>query len=240
MYRPFQTICGTKPVTSWSRQIIYLRPSQFVVYDRTGVCNSTLDQYMAFHFPAVPVEVTAPAPGLHRFDVSFGGGFAGSMTTILPASAAVTVTDHLAADPNTWNKVWRSEVRPTGTASATRNWLTVFDLAGSAAQVAAATPLTVLNGAVTGVLLQSATGNNVTVFGSAPAGTPVTGTISYAVPAAQTRHVITDLTPGAGYTVSVVLSGGNHVVTVNSGGSMQASANGALTFAASPAGALQP
>jgi len=73
MYRPFQTICaGSSPITSWSRQIVYLRPFQFVVYDRTGICDSSLDQYLAFHFPANPVEVTAPAPGLHRFDVNTG------------------------------------------------------------------------------------------------------------------------------------------------------------------------
>src|SRR5262249_37458828 len=48
MYRRFQSICVGKPsITSWSREIVYLRPSQFVVYDRTGVCDSSLDQYLA-------------------------------------------------------------------------------------------------------------------------------------------------------------------------------------------------
>ncbi len=87
------TICSGAPsaVTSLSRQIVYLRPSQFVVYDRSGICDASLDQYLAFHFPANPVEVTAPAPGLHRFDVNTGQ-FAGSMTTILPANAATVTT----------------------------------------------------------------------------------------------------------------------------------------------------
>ncbi len=239
MYRPFQKICGVDPVTSWSRQIIYLRPSQFVVYDRTGICNASLDQYMAFHFPAVPVEVAAPAPGLHRLDI-VNGAFAGSMTTVLPANAALAITDHLAPDPDTWSKVWRSEIRPTGTTAASHLWLNVFDLAASPAQVAAATPLSVLNGAVTGALLQSAVGNSAVVVGTAPVGTPIAGTISYAVPAAQTRHVITDLTPQAGYTVSVSLVGGNHVVTVTPSGNKQSSVNGVLSFAVSAAGAIQP
>ena len=194
---------------------------------------------MAFHFPALPVEVAAPAPGLRRFDVT-NGAFAGSITTVLPASAAVSITDHLAPDPATWSKVWRSEIRPTGTAAANRQWITVFDLAPSAAQVAAAKPLTIISGAVTGVLLQSSGGNNATVFGTAAAGTPVAGTISYAVPAVQTQHVITDLTPQAGYTVAVTLSGGNHVVTLTPGGSLHASVNGVLTFAISAIGSLQP
>src|SRR5262249_20059078 len=113
MYRPFQTICaGKSPITSWSRQIVYLRPSQFVVYDRTGICDASLDQYLAFHFPANPVEVTSPAPGLHRFDVNTGQ-FAGSMTTILPANAKTVTTDHLSTDPLTWNKMWRPEMCAT-------------------------------------------------------------------------------------------------------------------------------
>ena len=238
MYRPFTTICNASPVTSWSRQVLYLRPSQFVVYDRTTICNSSLDQYMAFHFPGPPTEA-APATGVRRLDVT-AGAFAGSMTIILPANAVLAITDQVAPDSQTWGKVWRTEIRPVGAAAATRQWLTVFDLAASAAQVAAATPLNVTSGAVVGAVLVSAAGNNVTVFGTAPADTPVTGAISYVVPAAQTRHVITDLNPLAGYTASVSVSGGNHVVTVAAGGNLHATANGVLSFAVSAAGVLQP
>jgi hypothetical protein len=93
---------------------------------------------------------------------------------------------------------------------------------------------------VTGVLLQSTAGNNVTVFGTAPAGTAMAGTISYSVPAAQTHHVITDLTPQAGYTVSVSATGSSHTVTVTPGGNLHASTNGVLSFAITVGGAWQP
>jgi hypothetical protein len=56
----------------------------------------------------------------------------------------------------------------------------------------------------------------------------------------KTRHVVTDLTPQAGYSVSVAVSGGSHTVTVTAGGSFHASANGVLTFAVAAAGGLQP
>jgi hypothetical protein len=240
MYRPLTEICSTPPVTSWSRQVLYLRPSQFVVYDRTGICNTALDQYMAFHFPGAPVEVTAPGSGQHRLDVTAAGTFAGSMTTVLPANAALATTDQIASDPNVWNKVWRSEIRPTGAATASHLWITVFDLASSSTQVAAATPLTVVSGPITGTLLQSQAGNSAAVFGTAAAGTAISGTFSYSVPAAQTRHVITDLTPQGAYTVSVSATGGNHVVTVTPGGTMQASGNGVLTFSLTTAGVLMP
>ena len=240
MYRPLTEICSTSPVASWSRQIVFLRPSQFVVYDRTGVCNTALDQYMAWHFSGAPTELTAPAAGVRRFDVSFAGAFAGSMTTILPAGARIDTTDQMSPDPNTWNKVWRSEIRFTGAASANHQWLAVFDLASSSPQVAPAVPLTVSAGAVTGVLLQSSASNSALVFGTAAAGTAISGTVTYTVPAAQTRHVITDLAPSGAYTVTVNANGSTHTVTVTSGGSMHASANGVLSFALTPGGLVQP
>ncbi len=202
------TICpgASSAVTSLSRQIVYLRPSQFVVYDRSGVCDASLDQYLAFHFAANPVEVTAPATGEHRFDVNTGQ-FAGSMTTILPANAATVTTDKFSSDTRTWNKVWRTEIRPAGAKTANHLWLTVFDLAPSSGQVAAATAVNVVSGSAVGALLQSAAGNSVVVSGTAPVGTAIAGPLSYIVPAAQTLHVITDLQPSTGYTVSVVVSG---------------------------------
>jgi hypothetical protein len=96
------------------------------------------------------------------------------------------------------------------------------------------------NGAVTGAVLQSALGNNVLVFGTAPAGTVVSGMIAYSAPAAQSRHVITDLTPSGSYTVSVSNALGSQFVTVTSGGSMHASANGVLSFGVTAGGVVQP
>ena len=250
MYYPFHdpatgqpTICSGAPsaVTTLTRQIVYLRPSLFVIYDRSGICDKSLDQYEAFHFPANPVEVTAPAPGLRRFDVN-PGVFAGSMTTIIPANAGIVTTDHLldSTDSRTWNKMWRMEVRPTDAKTANRLWMTVFDLASTPGQVASATPVTVTAGPVVGALLQSATGNNVVISGTAPFGTNISGSIGYAVPAAQTRHVNTDWAPSAGYTITVTVSGGNHLVTVTPGGSFMSSANGVLTFQISAAGQVTP
>jgi hypothetical protein len=237
MYYPFHnpatgqsTICGNanSAVTSLSREIVYLRPSQFVVYDRSGICDASLDQYLAFHFQANPVEVAAPAPGLHRFDVN-SGQFAGSMSIVLPANAAITTTSQFASDTTTWNKLWRTEIRATDAATATRRWMTVFDLAPTSGQIATATPLNV-TGAAVGVLLQSSSGNNVVIAGTAPEGTAISGAISYVVPATQTHHVITDLTPSTGYTVSINVAGTNQTVTITPSGSSKSTANGVLTF----------
>ena len=240
MYRPLQTACqGNSPVTSWSRQVVYLRPSQYIVYDRTGVCDASLDQYLAFHFPANPMEVSAPASGVRRFDV-MTGQFAGSMMTVLPANAATSTTDRFSSNSATWNKMWRMEIRPAGAAQASRQWLTVFDVSESPAQVAPAAPVNILSGAAVGTVLASSTGNTAAVFGTSPVGTPIAGTLSYSVPAAATRHVITDLAPSSGYTIAVMSSGGNHVVTVVPGGATQSTANGVISFGVTAGGTVQP
>ena len=228
-------------VTSLSRQIVYLRPSQFIVYDRSGISDKSFDQYEAFHFPASPVEVTSPGPGTHRFDVN-PGLFAGSMTTILPANAAILTSDHLihSTDSRTWNKVWRTEVRPTDAPAASRRWMTVFDLAPSSGQVAAASSVNITAGPAVGALLQSPTGNSVVISGIAAVGTAIAGPLGYVVPAVQTRHVITDLAPSTGYAISVSVAGGSHSVSIVPGGSSTASANGVLTFQVSASGQVAP
>jgi hypothetical protein len=240
MYRPFQTICANQsPVSSWSRQIVYLRPSQFVVFDRTAICDSSLDQYLAFHFPANPVEISGEAPGAHRFDVN-PGLFAGSMTTILPANAAITTTDHVASDPAVWNKMWRTEVRAPGTKSAAHLWLNVFDAASTPGQVAMASAVNITSGPAVGALMQTPTGNSVVVSGTAAYGTAITSPLGYTVPAASTRHVITDLLPATGYTISVSVAAGNLSVSITQGGSTMSSANGVLTFQVSAGGQVTP
>ncbi|HLJ48142.1 MAG TPA: hypothetical protein VKU01_19140 [Bryobacteraceae bacterium] len=245
MYYPFHnpdtgqpTICpgANSAVTSLTREVLYLRPSQFIVYDRSTTCDASLDQYLAFHFAANPVEVTPPAVGLHRFDVNTGL-FAGSMTTILPANASITTSTQFSSDTRTWNKVWREEIRPTDAKTASRRWLTVFDLAPSASQVANATSVPVNGGAV-GVLLQSAAGNSVVLSSSALDGTGISGSISYTVPAAQTLHIITDLGVSVGYSVSVISSGGSQVVTLAPGGTSMTTANGVLSFQVSAQGQI--
>ncbi|MBL8221375.1 MAG: hypothetical protein JNL62_19230, partial [Bryobacterales bacterium] len=240
MYRPLKTICsGRSPVSSWTRQIVYLRPSQFVVYDRTGVCDASLDQHMAFHFAANPAEAASPGAGVRRFDVN-PGSFAGSITTILPANAAIATTSQFSSDTRTWNKVWRAEIRPTGAANTAQRWLTVFDVASSPGEVATATAVPVTAGAATGALLTTATGNSVVIAGTAAFGTAITTPLSYTVPAATTQHIVTDLSPSAGYAITVVRTGSTHSVAIVPGSGFAASANGVLRFAVNAAGEVTP
>ncbi|MFZ0869464.1 MAG: hypothetical protein WAM90_01935, partial [Rhodanobacter sp.] len=188
MYRKFAA--GTA-VVGWAREVVYLRPNRFVVYDRTTSGSTGYDQFLAWHFPASPVAGTAAA-GQNRFDVTYNGQYAGAMTTVLPVSATTTTTAmYTDATPV---KAWEIQVRAPNT-NVSQQWLNVFDMSASATAVATTTPVTVTQGGIVGVQLTASDGNSVVVSSTGAAGTPISGNIGYSVAAVPARHIITDLAP---------------------------------------------
>lgn len=234
MYRPASN--GTAQVAGWSRELLYLRPGRVVVYDRTRMGASANDQFLAFHFPANPTPLAAPT-GSNRFEVTYNGVHAGAMTTVLPASAAVTT---LAVYPSSSpTKVWQAQVRPK-VANADQRWLTVFDLDANKTNVALASALDVTSGNAVGTLLETPTVNQAVLFNSAAAGTTITGNITYSVLGVQTVHFIAEVKPNTGYSVTVAPVGANHKITVAAGGSYVSSPKGVLTFTTSSTGTTAP
>lgn len=223
MYRSFSAGAA---VSSWSRQIVFLRPDIFVVYDRTTAGSSSYDQYMAWHFPANPVSGTA-ATGENRLDVTYSGAYVGAMTTVFPTGATLkTVGLYPSSSPV---KVWQVQERPSST-TASQNWVTVFDLADSASQVASSSSVNITAGNMLGVRVSGPSGTEVLISSTGAAGTPVSGTVAYQIPSSPAYHVITDLQSSTSYSVSVAVSGGNQTITVAPSGSFNSSANGVLSF----------
>lgn len=232
MYRPLTTGPG---VAGWSRQIIYLRPNRFVVYDRTIAGSANYDQYLAWHFPANPVAGAA-ATDSKRLDVTYAGQFAGAMTVVLPTKASTTTVPlYPASNPV---KVWQVQVRPSDNAP-TQQWLTVFDLSPTASKVALASPVTINQGAVVGVQLAASDGNAVVIQSAGAAGTPVSGTVAYTVPAVLAHHVVTELAPATGYNISVSTGSSTQTVSVSPGGTYTTSAKGVLDFYVNAGGTVQ-
>ncbi|OOG53815.1 hypothetical protein B0E48_15390 [Rhodanobacter sp. C03] len=232
MYRKFTAGVA---VAGWARQIVYLRPNRFVVYDRTMDGSASYDQYLAWHFPANPVAGTT-ASGGSRLDVTYNGRYAGAMTTVLPVKATTTtVALYPDAKPV---KVWQVQVRASNS-NISQRWLTVFDLSASASMVAAASPVTVIQGAIVGVQLPASDVNSVVISNAGAAGTRITGSIGYSVADVGAHHIITELAPNAGYTVTATTSGNLQNVSVNPGGSVMSSGAGVLDFYLSASGAIQ-
>ncbi len=226
MYKTFNAGPG---VASWSREVLYLRPHQFIVYDRTEKGASSYDQYLAFHFPAKPAGASA-LPGQKRLDVSYNGHFAGSATFVYPENPGLTTTA-LYPDSNPV-KAWQVQVRP-GTASVTQHWLSVFDTATTAARVGSTHRVTLLSGKVLGVRLTNNASTPAIVLGSTTGrDTPLDAAFSYSVPAAFARHIVMGLAPNSSWKINVTRSGSTQTFTVSPGGTAKASHAGALSFVA--------
>jgi len=232
MYRQF---AAGPAVAGWAREVVYLRPNRFVVYDRTTSGSTGYDQFLAWHFPASPVAGTAAA-GQNRFDVTYNGQYAGAMTTVLPVSATTT-TAAMYTDA-TPVKAWEIQVRAPNT-NVSQQWLNVFDMSASATAVAATTPVTVTQGGIVGVQLTASDGNSVVVSSTGPAGTPISGNIGYSVADVTAHHVITGLAPNTGYTIVATVSGSVQSVSISVGGSsMNSSSEGVLDFNLSASGVV--
>jgi hypothetical protein len=227
------------PITAWTRDIVYLRPGTFVVYDRTGLSTASADHWMAWHVMRTPIE-SARAAGTHSFDVidaSQQNLYRGRLTTVLPS-------DHQVNLVNVFNssKVYRVEMR-TATARANDTWLTVLDAASSAAGAYTAAPFTaasggVVSGAMEGTVLTAADGSQVVVLFSA-SGQTLPGTVKIALQGAS-RVLLTDLAPSTGYTASTSLAAGKLVLTLAPSGTLTTTANGTLWLNVAANGAVTP
>jgi hypothetical protein len=234
-----RTNTGTT-ISSWIRDVVYLRPDLFIVYDRTTVTHPTVGQWMRFHFAGVPIRATDPSPGVTRYDIGSMATYAGTVTSVLP----IGHQEQVAPTIFTGSNVSRLDVRP-GTPAIDNRWLTVFDAAATAAEAAHARRLStddrnVLAGAVVGVLLQSSVGNYAVLSGTGAAATTITPPIRYRLAATVTLNVITDLAPSTAYTVKATPDSRETVVDItrNSGPptnqTIQTSQAGVLSFSTSP------
>jgi hypothetical protein len=120
---------GTKPLTSWIRDVFYVRPDLFLVYDQTEVVNPENDQFLAWHFPKGISPVSTGA-GPIRYDVSNTTQFMGAVVSLLPENQAASVSDQ-----GGFGVVDRLEIRPPAPAGSAQRWLTAFDAASSSGDI---------------------------------------------------------------------------------------------------------
>jgi len=206
-----------KTIQSWTREVVYLRPSVFVVFDRTKVTAPDVERWLAWHLAKKPVADGSAG----RFSVGSGASYAGEVQTVLPAGRDDRIVDVFGG-----HKIYRLETH-VGPAPRTTRWVTVFDAAASPSAAVVASPLEHATSNVVGTVLREATRNDVVAAGS---GEAVSGDIRYDVPAGFARHVITDVAPSSSFGVTTSSAGGVVTVTIHPGGT---------DVTSSPAGVLQ-
>lgn len=198
-------------VSAWTREILYLRPHRFVVFDQTTMGDSSYDNLMAWHFPANPTANTVAA-GQSQYGVTFDGTYLGSVTTVLPESP---VEDVVALYPTSSTpKVWQLQVHSPNT-NVSNQWMTVFDTA-AVPSVLANLPGT----HCAAVSLTGTDGNEVAVFAQTEA-------FSYAQPQDARTHTVAGLVAGHAYDVTF----DGNLVSVAVGTTYTASAAGVIRFA---------
>lgn len=217
-------------VASWSRQIVYLRPSLFVIEDRTEALDPRADQWLAFHTARPLVQRDGG-----RWDAESNGALDGALTPLLPRGSTLKVVDLFAA-----GKVWRAEIRPASQRPKQR-WVTVFDAAASREDAARSELLTIAEGDAEGIALKTRDRAYVIVFAPEGGNGKLDGSVAYAAPASSgpALHVIADAAPNASYGVTVQ----NHRVHVSPGGGgrpVKASREGTLAFTVQPNGSVTP
>jgi hypothetical protein len=205
---------GARTIDAWTRTIVYLRPSTFIVCDRTSVMSAGVGQWLAFHLGGRVTPVPGPATGVQRYDVAGRGGYAGSVYTVLPSGHRDSVSGLFGTD-----KVSRLELRP-GAPARQQRWLTIFDAASGAAQAAAVSVLPA-TGEPAAVLLRRPDGDTTVLLG---ANEPAD--VRYRLPAGRVESLVTGLRPGATYAVRVERG----TVEVRPGPGMRATSAGVMSF----------
>ncbi len=215
-------------MTGFTRDMVYVRPGTFVLFDRTSVASGSADQWMSFHLPVSPTSA-GTSDGSKRYDISSAGA-TGSLRTFLPKGASVQSVSLPGG-------VVRLEEHSS--AGAAQTWLTTVSAGGTSDQTRlSAADGNVAAGNVVGVHVLSAR-NQVVLFPADAAATATTSSATYTVKqTADADHVLVDVAPG-GYSVTATPSGGGVTVTVKQGGSINASAQGSLCYSVSTSGAVK-
>jgi hypothetical protein len=218
---------SSHPVTSYQRDLLYMRPGTFVLFDRTTVASASADRWMAFHTPVAPTTVAAQDPTQRRFDVSSGGVVKGSVRLLLPPNPQVK-TVSLAGGT--------TRIEAHVVAGAAQQWLSVVT---TGTTVPEQTSITSSTGNAVGVEIQAAR-EQVVMFPTDQSATATLSSLDYSVGAGvDTDHVLVDMQPSAtGYSVTAQQTGQSVAISVKSGGSFQVSAEGVLSFTVTQSGVV--
>ncbi|HXX69850.1 MAG TPA: hypothetical protein VEK07_21900 [Polyangiaceae bacterium] len=213
-------------MTQWTRDVVYVRPGRFVVYDRTTVSSGGTDQWLAWHVPNAPTQSTS-ADGTPRFDVATGG----TIRSLLPTGTKVVSTDVLDA-------VTRVELHSS---AASQDWLTAVTVGESpAVETLSAAVGNVTSGNVLGAHVEGSARETVVLFAADhAAAAPATGADYAVAQAVDADHMIFDVAAGT-YAVTAVAVGGKLAIHVTQGGSFSPSSQGTLAFTVYASGGVGP
>jgi hypothetical protein len=221
---------GAADVVHASRSLLWLKPDHLIVYDRaeTGKAGRFKRWWLQLPRPA--------AISGKRATMQTAAGQQLFVTALLPANATLTavnsneqhIEDTAAADDPM--KV-RLRVDAPGNPQAVR-FLHVLQGAAAGAAADATALIRSEGGAFEGAVVRGTVVLFPVNVGAAPTQ------LAYVAPSGVTRHLITGLTPGAGYAVQVAPTAGGVRVALQPGGAQRADSGGVLLIGDEAAAAV--
>lgn len=217
----------SSPVRQFIRDLVYVRPSTFVIYDRTTVVDPSDTQWLSFYTATAPQPATPMVSSEARNDIVVNGAVVGSVCTVLPQNATITLGGGI--DGTTVGSI--NVYSPTP--GQENDWINVITQGDRVPNVQP-----IQSGTMTGVVVYAAPRNQVVLFTNDHRGQAETSSVTYAVAQTETAsHVLVEMAgSSSGYGVTASASGGNVTVTVAPGGSCLLPSAGNLSFTVDTAG----
>ena len=215
---------SAEDVTLAKRSIVWLNPDHIIVYDRVTTTQAGL--FRKFNL----VLLTPPNISGNTMTEVVGNQQL-TLQALLPSTASLAEQHFWTTDPS-------QEFDLVAQLEPSTDRLVITDTAAPASTAF----LNVLQGTDQGIAADPAVhiasssgtpfdgamvGNTVALF---PSGSAAFAGTSYTVPSSVTRHLVTGLTPHAGYTVSIEANGGSNTVQVTVDGPALADAGGVLAI----------
>ncbi|MCB9136117.1 MAG: hypothetical protein H6636_11865 [Anaerolineales bacterium] len=214
---------GATAVVHASRSLVWLKPDFIFTYDRAESVGNGYTKRWWLQL-ANPAEVngqnavsTTPN-GQHLF-----------VTLLLPLNAtlqAVNTTDAYVEDTLAHNEPMTVRLMTEAPgAPASVQMLHVLQGADAGVNVSSVTLVQSTDG-----LWEGGATNGVVVLFAKSVGQPLSASLTYTAPAETTTHLITGLTPGAGYDVQITANADGVQVTIQVGNQVQADVGGVLVI----------
>lgn len=199
---------GQPVLDEWTRELVYLRPSSLVVYDRVAPKAKGLEYSWNLHFPRKPDGEKG------RYSATNGGG--GMSVVVLDGGAQKVVQDSDVVDKG---KSWRLELGPNPTG----RFLAVIQVASGAAPSFTAEAISAQG------IQGAAWGDQVVVVSSRPLGEPAPLPFTFTIKDGGPRQY-TFANMKAGCDVSITKGSGGVTVRVNAGSKYAPNAQGVVQF----------
>jgi len=219
---------GSEDILHASRSIVWIVPDRIITYDRAA--SKTAGRFKRFW-------MQLPSPGTVAnglMTMKSAGGQNLFVRTLLPSPATVAVEKAESLDDDNGKQPaqldpikYRLRVEAPGSPKTVR-WLHVIQGADGKDRADSASLVT----SSAGTLYQGASFNDTAVL--FPVDIGKFASVTYTAPGSTKAHLVTGLTPGAGYTSTLQKTGDVMVVTITTGGDQKADSGGVLVLGKLP------